>query len=270
MVEVGQKVNVGQTLVILDTEIIQKNIDEVKTAYDLVKTLFEKQEKLWQQKIGSEMQYLEAKNRKESLDQKLETLNAQLDKALIKAPFSGIIDEIFPKEGEMANPMFPVLRMVNLDRVYIVSDVSEDYLGKVKVGSFVRAEFPSLETSFKAKINRIGSYINAKNRTFKVYVDLNNKDNILKPNLLSVLNIRDFEQDSAVVVPSNIIQQDASGADFLFIIEKNSETLKAKKIVVKTGKLYKGETMIKNGLKGDEEIIIKGARSIKGGQEIKI
>ncbi|PCJ88772.1 MAG: hypothetical protein COA57_02870 [Flavobacteriales bacterium] len=101
-------------------------------------------------------------------------------------------------------------------------------------------------------------------------MDLNNKDNILKPNLLSVLNIRDFEQDSVVVVPSNIIQQDASGADFLFIIEKNSETLKAKKMMLEAGKSYNSETMIKSGLKGDEEIILKGARSIKDGQEIKI
>ena len=270
LVEVGQKVSEGQRIIIQDTEIIRKSIDEVKTAFGLANTIYNRQKKLWDQKIGSELQYLEAKNRKESLEQKIETLQSQLAKSVIKAPFNGIIDELFVREGEMANQIMPVVRMINLDLVYLVADVSEDYISKISKGTVVQVNFPAIESNFEAMINRVGSYINANNRTFKIYVDIENKDGVLKPNLLGIMNILDFSADSAITVSASIIQQDAEGNEFLYVLNKDEKNMSALKVLVQTGMTYKGLTHILSGLKGDEEIISKGGRGIKNGQPVKI
>jgi len=269
-VEVGQRVNSGQTLAILDTEVIQGNIDEVKTAYSLANTIYERQKKLWNQKIGSELQYLEVKSRKESLEQKVETLKATLGKAVVTAPFSGIVDEIFMKEGEIGNPMIPLLRLVNIDNIYIMADVSEDYINRVKKGTEVEVNFPALNLSYTGTVNRSGSFIKPNNRTFKVYVDLSNEDGLMKPNLLAILKIKDFQKDSAVIVSTNAIQQDAQGNEFLFITKTTGDKKFAQKVAVVSGVSYDKETLIVEGLDGNEELILKGARGIKDGQEIKI
>ena len=270
LVEVGQSVSKGQSILVQDTEIIRNSIDEVKTAFGLANTIYNRQKKLWDEKIGSELQYLEAKNRKESLEQKIETLNSQLAKSVIKAPFDGVIDEIFVKEGELANQIMPVVRMVNLDVVYLVADVSEDYISKIAKGTKVQVNFPAMEKSFEAVINRVGSYINANNRTFKIYVDIDNQEGVLKPNLLGVMKILDFSSDSAITVSASVIQQDAAGNEFLYVLNKDEEILSALKVVVQTGMTYNGLTHVKSGLKGDEEIISKGGRGIKNGQAVKI
>lgn len=269
-VEVGQSVTQGTALVIIDTEVIRKNIDEVKTALELALNMFQKQEKLWNQKIGSELQYLEAKNRKESLEKKIVSLKAQMEKAIITAPFDGVVDEVFVKEGEAANPMFPLLRLVNIRDIYMVADVSEEYLGKVKPNTYAMVEFSSLDVSFKAKVSRMGQNINPNNRTFKIQVDLTNEDGLLKPNLLGVINIRDVEIDSAISVPANIIQQDALGKEFVYIVDQGNSVAKAKKVLIESGITYKNITHIKSGLAGNEAIILKGARGIKDGQIIEI
>ena len=269
MVNEGQHVRKGQSLVLLDMEVIRKNIEEVETSYDLAKMVYERQENLWKQQIGSEMQYLEAKNRKEALEHKLSTLQAQLKKSVITAPFAGTIDEIFPKVGEMAAPQLPLLRLINLENAYIVSDISENYVSKVRKGNYARVNFSSLDNTWlDAKVSRVGQYINPNNRTFKIRIELDNYDNkMLKPNLLSIIRIRDFEQDSAIVVPSKFIQQDAYGNNYMFIVENGSI---AKKVGVVTGISYEGKTLIKSGLKGDEYIVLEGSRSIKDGEILEI
>lgn len=266
-VSAGQPVSQGQTLIILDTEIIKKNIEEVKTAYDLAKTVYQKQETLWSQKIGSEIQYLEAKNRKESLELKLSTLNSQLEKSIITAPFSGVVDEIFIKQGEVASPMLPLARLVNLEEVYLKADVSEDYIGKVKNGTTAKAHFPSLGISVDGKVSFTGNFINPNNRTFRINVKIPNTDGMLKPNLLSNISILDFDKDSAIVLPSDIILQDALNNEYVFVIEKNG-TAVAKKKIVGTGLTYRGETMIKEGLAAGEEIVLEGARNVRDGEEV--
>jgi len=268
-VEVGQKVSKGQVLAMLDKEVIQRNIDELNISYELANTLFLKQENLWSQKIGSELQFLEAKGRKESLQQKIATLNATLDKFIITAPFSGIIDEVFYKEGELGNMMVPLLRIINIKQVYLVADVSENYISTIKKGTYVRAEFPSLNNSIEAQIDRTGLSIKPNNRTFKIYIDIKNNNEELKPNLLSVLHIKDFEKDSAIVIPSGIIQQDARGKEFIYIINRESEILRAKKVILISGMSYNDETIIIEGLTGNEEIVLKGARNIKDGQKVR-
>lgn len=265
----GQQVSQGQTLIILDTDILRKNIEEVKTGYDLAKTVFQKQESLWGQKIGSEMQYLEAKNRKESLEQKLNTLNAQLEKSTITAPFSGIVDEIFVKQGEIASPMLPLVRLVNLDDVYLKSDVSEDYLGKVKNGTLAVSEFPSLGLTLDGSVSFVGNYINPNNRTFRINISVRNPEGMLKPNLLANVRIRDFKKDSAITVPSEVILQDAQNNEYVFVVERNGTPVARKKIV-QAGSSYNNETMIISGLEPNEEIVLEGARNVRDGEQVEV
>lgn len=269
-VEVGQRVSQGQTLAVIDSEVLRKSIAEVQTALDLAVTVYEKQENLWKQEIGSELQYLEAKNRKESMEQRLSTLNSQLAMFTVRAPFSGIVDEVFYKKGEMGNMIIPLLRLINLQDVYLVADISEDYLETVVPGVSVIASFPSFGKVYESTISRAGTFIKANNRTFKIYVDLDNEDALLKPNLLGILNIKDFEKDSATVVPTSTIQQDAVGQEYVFVVTKEDEKIVVVKAPIKAGMSYGSETMVIEGLNGTEEIVLKGARNIKSGQEVKI
>ena len=201
---------------------------------------------------------------------RLNTLETQREKFVIRAPFSGIVDEIFYKEGEMGNMIVPLLRLVNLQKVYLVADISENYLGTVVPGVSVNAVFPTSDTVYRARISRAGSFIKANNRTYKIYIDLDNANGVLKPNLLGILHIKDFEQDSATVVPTGSIQQDAMGQEYVYVLEREGNRLLARKTPVKTGLSYGIETLIVEGLNGTEKIVLKGARNIKDGQEVKI
>jgi membrane fusion protein, multidrug efflux system len=268
LVEAGQAVEAGETMVVLDTDILRKNVEEVKSAYDLAENVFQRQEKLWNQKIGSELQYLEAKNKKESLGLKLKTLQVQLEKSEIKAPFRGIVDEVVIKQGEMAQPMFPLLRLVNLDNVYIVSDVSEEYIGKIKQGTTANIFFPSINYTQTATVTRVGKYINPNNRTFKIQIDISNKEQLLIPNLLAEIKLKDYEQDSSLIVPSRVVQNDASGKEYLFVVEQVNGVPRAKKVIVKSGHTYENKTVVLSGINPKDEIIVEGARSLKDGEEI--
>ncbi len=270
LVKEGQTVKEGQLLVQLDAEVIRRNIDEVETSLKLATTVFERQEKLWDQKIGSEIQYLEAETNKKSLENRLATLREQLAMANIKAPFTGIIDEVFVKEGELAAQATPLVRIVNVNNIYIESDVSENYLRTIGKGSDVEVHFPSLDTKITTQIAQKGSYINPENRTFKIRVNVPNKDGDIIPNLLAELKIKDYQNDSAVVVPSRLIQQNPSGDNFLYVITTDNETSVVNKKIVKTGYSYKGHTQITEGLTGSELLVDKGSKSVKDGQKVEV
>ena len=262
----GDRVSQGQVLMVLDSRVIDNQMEELKLRLDLAELIFKKQEGLWSQEIGSEIQYLEAKNNFESLEQNLETLKAQKALYTIKAPFSGILDEINPKEGEMANPAMPVARLINMERVYIKSDVTERYLATIKAGDAVVVNFPSLGIVKNTTIQRLGNFINPANRTFKVRLSLDNSDLALKPNLLGELKIRDYSADSAAVIPTSLIQSTPSGQEFIYILEDS----KAKKVEITTGISYEGHVEVLSGLMGTETLIDKGARSVKDGDLVSI
>jgi membrane fusion protein, multidrug efflux system len=266
----GDVVSKGQILIILDSDVIQKNIDEIETAFDLANNIYERQEKLWKQNIGSEIQYLEAKNRKESLELKLKTLKAQKAMATVKAPFDGVVDEVFSKVGEMASPMMPLLRLINDNKMFTVADVSESHLKTVKNGTDANVKIPALDLVVKSKISRVGNFINPYNRTFRIQVDLENKERLLKPNLLSVISINVFHADSAVVLPSSSIQQDPAGQEYVFVVNKNPGNTTSKRMNVKTGLTTNNRTHILEGLTGKEEVIIEGARGLRENERIEI
>jgi len=271
LVKEGDKVSAGQKLMILDDKVVRNSIQELENQLALAETVFQKQKNLWDQKIGSEIQFLEAKTQRDGLQRSLETARAQLDMYHVKAPFSGIVDEVIPKVGEMASPAMPAFRLINLDKVYIKGDVSESYLGKIKEGDSVAVKLPSLDRKVWATIDRIGNYINPNNRSFKITVNIDNESGMMKPNLLAEIDIRDFVADSAIVLPSSIIQEDSEGNSFVMQVD-NSGTPGpvARKTVVETGKTFKGQTLIMGGLKGSEKLIDKGGRTVKDGEEIKI
>lgn len=269
-VQEGQHVNAGQVIIELDKDIIEQNIADTKEKVELAKFVYEKQEKLWNQNIGSELQYRQAKSNYESAVTGLKTLQNQRSKALIKAPFSGTVESIRPKVGETVAPGFPVASVVNLDQLKVKANVSEGYVGKVKYGSNVLVNFPSVGKDYNARIVKVGSSINPSGRTFEVAASISNAGKDLLPNLVAKIKIRDYNNELAVVVPSQAILQDINGNSFVYLVIKGKEVPKVKKHPIQIGLTYNNETEVVGGLRGDEEIVIEGVRSINDGDKISV
>jgi RND family efflux transporter MFP subunit len=266
----GQRVIQGQLLASLNSNVMKNNIAELETSLQLANTVYKKQKYLWDQKIGSEVQFLEAKNNKESLEAKLKTLKSQLDLTFVKAPFNGIIDEVYQKEGEMATPGVQLLQLVNLNKLYINADVSETYLPKISKNDIVTVEFPTFpDLQMKAAISRTTNVINPQNRTFNIQIKLDNKNEQLKPNIIAIVKITDFSSDAAIVVPSIIIKQDSNGS-YLYIAKEENGTTVAKKVYVTTGLSYNDNTIIEKGLKVGDKAIAAGYNLITEKEKIQI
>lgn len=269
-VKEGDYVSKGTLLAELKTEITDNTIEEVKTSLDLAKTLFKKQEQLWNKKIGSEIQYLQAKSQKETLEKRLETLKAQVNMAKIKAPFDGYVETVFQKEGEIASPGRQVLQLVNLSDLKVTADVSESYLPNLKEGDKVTVDFPTFPNlSIDSKIKVIGSIINPNNRTVKIQVPIANKDKQLKPNIIANIKLIQAVYDSALVVPSIIVKNDALGKNYLYVENQKEGKLFAEKRFVKTGVSYGNKTLILGGLKLNDKVIFQGYNLVKNGSLIR-
>ncbi len=266
----GQYANKGQLLLSLNTSITESSIQEVKTGLELADKLYEKQKDLWEQKIGSEMQYLEAKNVKEQAEARLATLEAQLDMARIKAPFSGIVETIMLKEGELAAPGMQVIQMVSLNNLKLYGNISERYMASINKGDIVIVTFPDVEgLNVKVPIHRVGNVIDNASRTFRIEMKINNRQKTLKPNMYSIIQVNDFMTASAFVVPSVAIKQDIKGS-YLYVASKEEGVLKARKRYVETGLSYKDQTMIKEGVSQGEEVIVKGFAQVSDGVTIVV
>lgn len=265
----GDQVKKGQVLARLNTEAIERSIAELKINLDLASTTFKRQANLWEQNIGSEMEYLKAKSDKESLEQKLEGLQAQLDLAVVKAPINGVVDEIIQKQGEMAGPSAPFARLVNLDQIYITADVSETYLQKVHAGEAVGIEFPVIDKTIEGEIFRTSSVIDPGSRTFRVRVNLSNGTNEIKPNMLAILKIKTFSADDAIVVPSILVKKDFTG-EFLFkAIQENGKWV-AKKQYIQSGIKDNNSTVVVKGLQAGDKLITKGYAQVVDGSFISM
>ncbi|MCF6180431.1 efflux RND transporter periplasmic adaptor subunit [Lutibacter sp.] len=269
-VKEGQHVAAGQILAQLDDSTIKRNIDELNTQLALAKTTFERQKRLWDQKIGSEIQYLQTKTKKESLQNNIAVLKAQAKKMKIIAPFSGVIDEIFPKVGELTSPQTPVVRLLNLDKMYIEADVSEKYVNAIKKGTEAIISFENNPNQIISKVNQVANFIEPNNRSFRIKVPINGFNKILKPNLIANLKLNDFTANNAITIPSNLIQEDQKGESFVFKIQKNNNQFKAVKTIVKTGLSYNNTTNILAGLTTNDLIINKGSRGVKNNQAITV
>lgn len=265
----GQQVKTGTVLVQLDDSDLNNNLAELNTQIVLAKTTYDRQKRLWEQKIGSEMQYLQAKAQYESLENNVKTLKNQANKMKITAPFSGVVDEIFPKKGELTNPQTQVVRLVNLDEVYIEADVTESYLPYIKTGNETLVRFPSINKEIVSTVAQVGNVINPNNRSFKTKINIPNKDNDLKPNLLADIKIVDLETNG-IVIPSNLIQIDQIGDSYVYTVSnKNSEYLITKKLVTVANE-YDHNSLIEDGISVNDTLVNKGARFVRNGEIVRI
>lgn len=272
LVSEGQKVSKGQKLLDLDSDILAKQRQEVQANYELARTTFEKQKKLWDQNIGSEIQFLQAKAQMEALEATMATLHEQERMQEIRAPFSGHVDEIFINLGEMASPQMPVVRMVDLGEMHIEADVSESHIANVQEGDPVQVSFPSISVAFNSTIAYKGQFINPGNRSFKIWVEMPKEGGQVLPNALGKVKIRDHVQDSAIVIPTRLIQEDGEGRSFVYAVSNGDGNLKAKKVFVENTLSYQGESLInsESGLKADETLIDEGSRLVVDGQEVRL
>ena len=258
----GQSISMGRPLVQIDNSILESSKVELQTQLDLAATTFERQKRLWNQNIGSEIQYLQAKAKKEGLENSLESLKSQAKKLKITAPFSGTVDEVFAKTGGLANPMFPALRLINLDQIHVESEVTETYLKYIKKGTEVELYFPSIDKKINTKVDQVGNYINPNNRSFKVRMNVNNTDGTLKANLLADVKISDFKE-VGIVIPSNLIQKDRMNKSFVYSLVKEDKFFRVKKSYIIEKISYENESFISEGLEADALIVDKGSRLVK-------
>lgn len=261
----GQMVQKGQVIAKVDDVLLRSNIEELETSLSLAQDLFERQKNLWEQKVGSELQYLQAKNNLESLQKRLVTAQNQLSKTVVRAPMSGVVEEVYLKLGEMSGMGAPICRVVNLQDIYVETEVSEKYVGKVKQGDKVQVLFPSLSRTINAQVSALTQIINPGNRTFRVEVKVANTDGMLKPNLLSVVQMQDYFNPSTIVIPTRLIQMSSTGS-YIFFNDKNTVVKKW----IKTGKSSDGKTEVLEGLTGEESIIDLGFKDVTEGDKIQV
>ncbi len=271
-VKEGQKVSKGQILAKIDDGGLNQQVAQLQIQADLAKTTFERQKRLWDQKIGSEIQYLQAKSSYEAQQQAVNQAKQQVAKTVVKAPFSGTIDDVITEQGSVViSGQSQLFRIVNLEDMYIETEVPERYISTIKAGKDVQIEFPILGKAMDAKIRQAGNFINPANRSFKIEVAVSNKDQSIKPNLTAKLKINDYTNDKAILIPQSIISENAEGEQYVFTIaNKTGETAKAKKDIITTGKTQGDYIEVLSGLEHGNEIINEGARSVTDGQNVKI
>ena len=269
-VKEGQRVRAGQQLFQLDNAILINGINEVKNQLTLAQTAYDRQKRLWDQKIGSEMQYLQAKNNKEALENKITTLNSQLKNYRVTAPFSGIVDDLIVTKGDLASPQTPLAQMVNLRNMYIESDVAENYLTSIKKGSKAVVNLTAIGKEIETKIAQVGNTISPDNRTFKVRINVPNKKGEIKPNLLADIKIKDFDVKEAIVIPSKLVQIDENGNNFVFTITEKEDKKLVHKNPITVASSYENKSLITSGLSKDAIIIDEGSRSVSSAQEVDV
>lgn len=269
-VKAGQRVSKGQLLARVDDGGSSQQVASLETQYQLAKTTFERQKNLWNQKIGSEIQYLQAQTQMLSLQRSVAQAKAMLSKTEIRAPFSGTIDEVFVERGQVvaAGPQ-GLMRIVNLNNMYVSTTIPESYIGKLKVGTQVDVFLTSLNKNYKGKVRQIGNFINPNNRSFGIEVSIPNPENLLRPNQVAKLKVIDYTVKNAIVVPSNVIQEDGKGNQFVFVASNsNGKTAIAKKAMVTTGKSSDNVTEILSGLSANDIIVIEGLNTISEGMKL--
>ena len=265
LVEEGSWVNKGDAIIQLDASVLSNQVEDVRQSTELAKTTYERQNNLWKQAIGSEMQYLQAKNQYMSLQKKLAAMEAKLDKLELVAPISGRLDEIYINVGEFAAPAMPAFRIVNSNKLQVEVDVAERYSTIIKKGDLVNLSFNALDINRQEKVSFVGQVINPQNRTFKVKINLNNSSGDIKPNAIASVKLQDFSQEDAMVLPSSCIKKDIRGS-FIFLAVNN----KAIKKYIETGLSEDDMTHITSGLEFGQEVIVIGYDGLANGSKIDI
>ncbi|HAD97157.1 MAG TPA: hypothetical protein DCG19_07100 [Cryomorphaceae bacterium] len=265
----GQKVAQGTVLVRIENDAVANQLQEAKSAFELAETTFRKRDNLWQQNIGSEIEYLQAKNNFETAKSRYAQVQSQYNNTIIKAPISGTVDNIVVKQGEFVNMGREIVRVVDLERVEIEAELSEEYLPAIHRGDSVKVEIPALGITRMSPVTFVSQVINPDNRSFKIKINLQNRDGRIKPNVLANLLIRDYQNEEALVVPSQCIKKDLKG-DFVLVSSTEEGETVAKKRYIQRGKSFGDKTEIKGGLEAGDEVITVGYDQLNDGDPVAI
>lgn len=267
-VDRGDRVSKGQTMATIDAQVLEQNIAELRTRLELARIGFEKQQNLWNQKIGTEMQYLTAKNNKEALERSLATLQQQRDQFNIKSPISGVVDDVVPNAGEAVMPGMGIIRVVNTQGGKIVAEVSEAYQSKINEGDNAVVFFPDLDKEVEMTVDVVSQFINPTNRTFTVELRFKNGKNLsLRPNMVAVVRIQDYSKQGVVVLPVNLVQRDENKA-YVYVARKDGDRYVAARKEIETGRDYKGMVEVLSGLATGEQVITAGYQGLNEGQPV--
>jgi RND family efflux transporter MFP subunit len=273
-VKEGQKVIKDEILATIDDGGLSQQLLLLKSNEQLAKTTFERQKRLWDQQIGSEIQYLQAKTSYNSQKNATRQLKKQLGKFTIRAPFSGIIDNVFKEKGTVVapGPGAEIFRIINLSNMYIETDVPESYISSIKKNKMVEVNFPILGRSYDTSIRQVGNFINPSNRTFRIEVGIPNLDGEIKPNLTAKLRLNDYSNSNAILIPQSIISENAKGQQFIYVVKDNKEKnqVYAERLVIETGKTNGDFIEVTKNLDANVEVILEGARSVNNGQVVKV
>lgn len=262
----GASVRAGQTLARIDDQILRTSAEEIKTQLSLANTVFEKQESLWKQQIGTEIQYLQAKNNKESLERRLATLNSQLSQSNVTAPISGVVDKVFAKVGSTAGPGIPMFQVVNLSQLKVKANVADTYAGSVRKGDEVIVRFPDVNRELKTRISFVSTTVDPLSRTFTIEAPLPS-DRSLKPNMLAQIKINDMNKSNALVINQNLVQSTELGQlVYVAVNEGGKKVAKSRKIT--TGQSYGGQIEIVAGLKAGDQLVTQGYQELTDGTVI--
>ncbi len=270
----GDRVMKGQLLATIDDGGMGSQLEQLKTQAALAKTTFERQKRLWEQNIGSEIQYLQAKATYEATMNSVEQAASQLRKSSMRAPFNGIIDNVIKDQGTVVSPGpgAEVFRIVNLSDMYITVDVPETYVGSIDQTSKALVYFPVLGDTIITKVRQTGNFINPSNRSFTVEIPVPNEKGNIKPNLSARVNINDYSNPTALLIPQSVISENAAGDQYVYIVENPGEDMKgtAKRRVITTGRTQGRFVEVLTGLSSGELIIQEGARTVKDNQDVQI
>jgi RND family efflux transporter MFP subunit len=269
LVDEGDRVTKGQLLAELDGAIYESSIAEMENALDLANTIFERRKRLWDKNIGSEIEFLQAKNNKENLEKRLETLNEQYQLTKITSPINGTVDDIMIKEGEMAAAGRGAIRIVQLSRLKIVAALSENHISRIKKNDIVSVEIPVLGLNFENSIGSVSQVIDPDNRTFDIEIEVPREQKNIKPNMLAVVTITDYTNPQAIVVPQNIIQKTGT-ENFLFSATKENGRWIVSRKVVQTGENYNDRVEILAGINPGDFVVISGFQNLADGQRVSV
>lgn len=263
----GEFVQKGKVIIALDTKVADAQIQEIKANLELVTLNFDKQSLLFEQGVGTELEYKKWKTDKETLSKKLEMAILQKEKSLIIAPFAGTIDKIYTKIGELTGSQMPLARVVDLQKIKLEAQISEVYLGKIQEGNKVNVFFPAIDyTLADQKVSHVGRFVQTQNRTFNLEIELENKDKKIYPNLVAKIDVADFQVDDALVIPAKSILYNNKGESYVFILENNL----VRKKIIKIGLEYNQQQLVLEGLSIGDQLITDGFQALSEGDQVKI
>jgi RND family efflux transporter MFP subunit len=269
-VDAGQKVVKGQVLAQIDDSQVRKQLDNLQTQYNFASEMFAKQQRLWDQKIGSEVQYLQSKTNKESLERQIASLQDQIERFRIKSPIDGTVEEVNVKTGAVVSPdpRLAAFRIVAFRNMKVSAEVSEAYSSQVNDGERVFIKFPDINKEIQSKIDFVSHYINPVNRTFIIESQIPSNIENLKANMVAIVRINDYHRENAIQLPMNVIQTDLSGS-YVYKVERSDKYHKAQKQMVKVGNSYNGIAEITEGLNEGDLVVSTGFQEIIEGENVR-